>query len=113
VAAAFRVLGLTAHAVGDPGAPERQSTDKANCEWCRANQAILITNDRGKKDKTILDHLAELEVDAIFVYNDLRFAPDHQLARAVLSSEKQMDEIASGRSRLRHRLRAGGGLAKR
>jgi hypothetical protein len=112
VATAFRALGLKAHAVGDDGAPKKGGTDKANCEWCKSNGAVLITNDRGKKDRTIFDHLAEQKAHAVFVYNDLRAAPEHHLARAVLIAEGRMDGIAA-KERLRHRLRSGGGLEKR
>lgn len=112
VAEAFRVLGLAAHAIGDDGAPVRKSTDRTNCEWCKANAAVLITNDRGRKDPTILDHLAEQHAHAIFIYNDLRAAEEHELACAVLRAEKRIEEIAA-KQLLRHRLRPGGGLEKR
>jgi hypothetical protein len=112
VADAFRALQLDAHAVGDGVAPDKKSSDETNCEWCKNNKAVLITSDRGKKDKTIFDHLAQTQVHAIFVYNDLRFAPDHHLACAVLKTEKRMEEVAAKRL-LRDRLRPSGGLEKR
>ena len=113
VAAALATLGIGAHAVGDPGAPPKQSSDEVNCQWCRSQNAVLVTNDRGRKDRTILDVLARLEVDAVFVHNDLRLAAIHSLARAILNSEGKIDQLSSSGTRIRHRLRPGGGLDKR
>jgi uncharacterized protein with PIN domain len=112
VAEALSMLGLVARAVGHPGAPARQTADQTNCEWCRSNDAVLITTDRGRRDRTIFDHLSQLGVHAIFVHNDLRLAAPHVLARAVLVAESKMDHIAQNHV-LRHRLRLGGGLDKR
>lgn len=112
VAEALATLGLDAHAVGHPGAPPRGSSDADNCAWCGTRSAVLVTNDRGKSDKTIFDHLAQHQVHAIFVHNDLRFADEHVLARALLAAEARIDLIAAKRL-LRHRLRTGGGLEKR
>jgi hypothetical protein len=113
VAAAFRLLGLDARAVGDSDAPAKNSDDHALCAWCAERHAVLVTNDRGKKDRTMLDALARHHVDAIFVYADLRDGPAHKLARALLLCEGKMEAIARGRSPIRHRLRPGGGLEKR
>lgn len=112
VAEALSTLGWVALAVGHPGAPQRQSADQTNCEWCHSNNAVLITTDRGRRDRTIFDHLSQLYVHAIFVHNDLRFAAAHVLARAVLVAEPRMDHIARNHV-LRHRLRLGGGLERR
>lgn len=113
VAAAFRLLGLDARAVGDSDAPAQDSEDDINCAWCAQHGAVLITNDRGKKDRTILDTLAQHRVHAVFVYADLRSAPAHELARALLHAQAKMDAIAAGKKMIRHRLRPGGGLDKR
>jgi predicted nuclease of predicted toxin-antitoxin system len=112
VAEALATLGLDTLAVGHPGAPPRGSSDATNCAWCRERSAVLVTNDRGKSDKTIFDHLAQFHVHAIFVHNDLRFADDHVLARALLTAESKIDHIAA-KQLLRHRLRIGGGIEKR
>jgi hypothetical protein len=113
VAQALSVLGWPAQAVGQPGAPVANSSDEENCEWCKRNgNAVLVTTDRGKKDRTIFDHLAQHQVDAIFVHNDLRFAPTHELARAILNCEGKLDTLTAGRGSIQHRLRPGGGLAK-
>ena len=112
VAEALSTLGWMARAVGHPGAPQRQSADETNCEWCRSNGAVLVTTDRGRRDRTIFDHLSQLGVHAIFVHNDLRLAAPHVLARAVRVAESQMDHIARSHV-LRHRLRRGGGLERR
>lgn len=113
VATALAALGLTANAVGHPGAPPKGSGDDANCEWCKQNSdAVLVTNDRGKTDNVILDLLAQHRVHAIFVYNDLRNAPAHHLARALLRSENQMDDLVARDKLIRRGLRPGGGLTK-
>ena len=112
VASALSALELEADAVGLPGAPPRGSLDEINCAWCQEHGAVLVTNDRGRKDRAILDALATQHVHAIFVHQDLQSAPSHHLARALLKSEDQMDTIAR-RHLLRHRLRIGGGLEKR
>jgi predicted nuclease of predicted toxin-antitoxin system len=112
VAHALSTLNLTAHAVGDAEAPVRQSSDEVNCAWCAEKNAVLVTNDRGKKDRTILDHLAQKHVHAIFVHNDLRDGPEHLLAKALLIAEPKMEAWAA-KHILRHRLQPGGGLKKR
>lgn len=105
-------MGLRANAVGLPEAPPRQSTDETNCAWCKAQNAVLVTNDAGKRDKKIHDLLAQHHVHAIFVTNELRNGPEHLLALALLKAEANMDQRAAKRL-LHDRLRLGGGLEKR
>jgi len=100
-------------AVGQPGAPAKQSPDETNCDWCRRNGAVLVTQDRGKKDKTIFKFLATYRVHAIFVHDDLRRVPVHILAKALLLSEGEMDHLADGRSLIQRRLKPKGKLEKR
>lgn len=73
---------------------------------------MLVTNDRGKKDKAIFNAIAEHQVHALFVTNDFRLAHVHHQLRAILNAEGKMDTVAAGRL-LRDRLRIGGGLDKR
>lgn len=113
VARACRVLGLEAYVVGEPETPPRGSSDRENAKWCAERGAILLTNDRGKKDKAILDALAELRVHALFVHEDLLSGPPHLLARALLNAEGNIDAKVGGRGLLHHRLRASGGLDPR
>ncbi len=112
VASAFSTLALQAKAVGQPEAPPRSSGDEVNCAWCKAQNAVLVTNDAGKKDKKIHDLLAQHHVHAIFVTNELRDGPEHLLALALLKAEHKMEQIAAKRL-LHDRLRRGGGLEKR
>jgi Domain of unknown function (DUF5615) len=115
VARALRELSLEALAVGEPGAPAEGSSDADNCKWCSDTGAILVTNDRGKKEKDILDALAEYHVHALFIYKDLRAGPPHRLAGALLAAEQRMDDVVS-RPRgglLRHKLKPGGRIEKR
>jgi predicted nuclease of predicted toxin-antitoxin system len=109
VATAFSALSLQAKAVGQPEAPPRGSEDDTNCAWCSSNKAVLVTNDRGKKDKSIHNLLAQHHVHAIFVHNDLRDGPEHLLAKALLNAESDM-EAKSTKHLLHHRLRVKGGL---
>jgi len=111
VAQALNVVGWPANAVGLPGAPVTGSGDENNCQWCKGNgDAVLVTNDRGKKDREIRHLLAQHRVDAIFVFKNLRKAPARDLARAILCSEGKIDEVSKGKSSLHHRLRPRGGL---
>jgi hypothetical protein len=75
VAEALRCLDLAAWAIGEDGAPGRSTSDEINCQWCESEGAVLVTNDRGKKDRTIFDSIAQHHVHAIFVHNDLRTRP--------------------------------------
>jgi len=102
-----------AHAVGRGEAPAEDSSDDENCQWCRERGAVLVTNDLGKKDKAILDALAIHRVHAVFVYKDLRSAPPHHLARAVLRAEDEIDKWVAGKKLLRHRLSPSGSLKSR
>jgi hypothetical protein len=111
MATALVALGLKAHAVGGPGAPPLHSSDETNCKWCAKNGATLVTHDRGKKDREILDMLSKHQVAALVVLKELRTKPPHFFARALLSAEAKMDQEASHR-RLRHYLRPNGGLMK-
>jgi hypothetical protein len=114
VAAALSQLGLSAHAVGDPGAPQEGSDDETNITWCADKGAILVTNDRGRKDKTILRHLNTHHVHAVFVYKDLRDADPYHLARALLNAADTLADWASRpRGLIHHRLKATGRLESR
>lgn len=111
VSSALNSLGLDAHCVGGDGAPPTESSDETNCEWCANNSAVLVTHDRGKGDREILEMLDQHKVGAIIVLKDLRSSPPHFLARALLVAEPKMDQIAGGNKRLRHYLRPKGGLS--
>jgi predicted nuclease of predicted toxin-antitoxin system len=113
VPAALRALGLEAYAVGRDRAPARGATDTENCKWCAARGCILVTNDRGRKDREIILALDQERVHAIFVLADLRQAPPHHLGRALLSAEEQIDLRTGGRKMLRHRLTPRGSLRDR
>lgn len=111
MATALRALGLEAYCVGGDEAPPTGSPDDDNCRWCSEREAVLITHDRGKKDREILEVLDRHKVGVILILKELRSKPPHHLARAILNSEGKMDQITSSRKSLRHYLRPGGGLA--
>lgn len=114
VAEAFRALRLTASAIGDDGAPPKGSPDDVNVAWCAANKAVLITNDYGRKDKTILNALAQHRVHAVFIRNDLRKESPHLLARALLCAEEAMqDRNDRAHGLIHHFLSPGGKLVDR
>jgi hypothetical protein len=110
LATALAALGLEADAVGGDGAPPSGSPDKDNCQWCSEHGAVLVTHDRGKKDREILEMLDQHQVGAIVVLNEFRTKPAYFLARSLLNAEHKMDQIAE-KKRLRHYLRLKGGLA--
>jgi hypothetical protein len=112
VAEALICLSIPAFAVGGSDAPPLASGDENNVRWCHQREAVLITNDRGKTDKIIIDLLAQQGVHALFIGKQLRDSPSRDLARAVLCAESEMEAIAK-RSLLKHHLRASGHLAKR
>ena len=116
VAAALRAVDIAAYTVGDDegDVPGAGSADDVNIAWCAARGAILVTNDRGKKDKTIFDHLATHHVHAIFVHDDLRSADPHRLLRAILLAEEEIDQLVRRpRGLIQRRLRPSGKLEKR
>lgn len=106
----MRDLGLDVWTPGDQGAPPKGSPDEANCAWCAKKGAILVTTDRGKKDRTIHGALAKHGVGALFMHNDLRAAPRHKVLLAVLRAEEAIEDHASRRTRIRHRLTPTGKL---
>jgi len=112
VAKAFGSLGLSAHSIGDGVAPPFQSSDTTNCEWCASRGALLVTNDRGKNDSEIRVALAATGIDAIFVFDDLRSAPRHELARALLQAEQRIADLGQGKKPIRCRLKPSGRLEK-
>lgn len=113
IGTALRTLGLEAHVVGESEAPPSGSSDEDNCTWCSERGAVLVTHDRGKKDREIIDVLNRHQIGVILVRKELRSVPPHQFARAILSCEGKMDQVTAGRKRLNHVLRATGNLAAR
>jgi len=114
VAEALRALSLRAWAVGDDNAPPRNSADDLNVAWCARQEAVMVTNDRGRRERVILPLLASHRVHAIFVYKDLRAEPSHKLARALLCAEEGMHDLAARRKGLiSHKLTPGGKLVRR
>ncbi|MCW2989378.1 MAG: hypothetical protein JWM24_2316 [Solirubrobacterales bacterium] len=99
--------------MGGAEAPPNGSSDDENCQWCADNGAILVTHDRGKKDKEIIKVLDQHAVGVILVLQDLRSKPAYCLVRALLNAEGKMDQVAEGKKRMRHTLKASGRLTPR
>jgi hypothetical protein len=108
IAEALRAVEVGALAIGDIGAPGKGSADEVNIRWCAQEGRLLVTNDRGRKDRLILDLLNQHHVHALFVYNDLRAAPPHHLLRAVLHAEDALEQAAGRRGLIAGRLRPSG-----
>jgi hypothetical protein len=87
--------------------------DEENCKWCSEHGAILVTHDRGRGDRTILEVLAKHRVHAIFVHNDLRTGELHHFAKALLAAEGKIDHIAGSKRLIHHRLQPSGALQSR
>jgi hypothetical protein len=77
--------------MGDGEAPPIQSSDEDNIRWCAEKAAVLVTNDRGKKDRTIGNHLASHHDHVIFDHDDLRSGDPHLVLLAVLLAENDID----------------------
>lgn len=105
------LLGWPAHAVGGNDAPPRQSSDDTNCQWCNAHDAVLVTNDHGKKDPKIFDLLNQHYVHAVFVPESILSKPRHIVARTLLKAAEAIHDEAE-KGLLKHGLRPGGGLSK-
>jgi hypothetical protein len=118
VATALRTVEWPAVAVGQEaeGAPPRSTGDGGdalNIRWCKDHDAILVTNDRGRRDRQIHNLLAQARVHAIFVNKTLRDGDPHRLLLAILKSEAKMDEVIDHHGLLHHHLRVAGGLDPR
>lgn len=113
IAEALRVVEVDALAIGDIGAPPKQSSDETNVEWCAKGKRLLVTNDRGKKDRVILHLLNQHHVHALFVHNDLRAAPPHHLLRALLAAEGALEQHAERRGLIAARLKPTGRIEPR
>jgi hypothetical protein len=50
---------LVVYAVGDPGAPPKQTLDPEILCWCEEHDFILVTNNRKSMPVHLMDHLAE------------------------------------------------------
>jgi hypothetical protein len=113
IAEALRAVEIDALAIGDVGAPSKGTPDQVNIPWCAEQKRLLVTNDRGKKDRVILDLLNRHHVNALFVYNDLRAAPPHHLLRALLLAETRLDEDAHKNKLIKARLKPTGRIEPR
>jgi Domain of unknown function (DUF5615) len=108
IAESLRIVEVDALTVGDIGAPVKGSTDETNVPWCARQNRLLVTNDRGKKDRVILELLNQHDVHALFVYNDLRAALPHHLLRALLRAEDALDQAQGRRGLIAGRLKPTG-----
>lgn len=115
LAVAFQALEIDAWSVGeeDRGAPPQGSSDEVNCKWCAEHNAVLITNDWGRKDKAIHHALKAHGVSAVFVNNALRKATLAELACVLLKAREGIDDLASRKVRMSRRLRRNGKLEAR
>jgi hypothetical protein len=61
---------LIVWAIGDPGAPARETPDPEILCWCEEHRFVLVTNNRRSMPRHLADHLAQgRHVPGIFVLN--------------------------------------------
>ena len=63
----FTLLGLDVAAVGRPGAPPKGSLDRAVVDWCVNNEAVLVTKDRGRKNREMIELIRTTRVSVVMV----------------------------------------------
>ena len=71
VAAALAPFGYDVTAVGLSGAPSFGAIDADVVDWCVENGAVLVTADRGRKDRAILIALAARGAHVLFVWDSI------------------------------------------
>lgn len=109
VAQGLTLCTYRVHAVGDPGAPPRESTDEQVVQWCIDRRAVLITLDRGRKNPEMLALIRARNVRVIL-------APRGTAARDVVRlfanrHDRIEDDARRGRA-CRYRLGSGGRLSR-
>jgi hypothetical protein len=73
---------------------------------------VLVTQDRGRKDRAIHVAIRRHGVGVIFVHNDLR-GPAKHLVKALLSAEAAIEDLANRPAPMNHRLLRNGKLERR
>jgi predicted nuclease of predicted toxin-antitoxin system len=100
----FRLLGLDVLSVGDAGAPPRGSTDQAIVDWCIQNDRVLVTRDRGRKNREMINLLRQTNVSVVLLAQG---TSNEQFVRQfVRRYDRLMDELAAA-------LRRGGAQRRR
>jgi predicted nuclease of predicted toxin-antitoxin system len=95
VACALAPFGYEVIAVGMEGAPPRGSPDSALIDWCVERGYILVTADRGRKDRAIITALAARGADVLFVWAGI--TPRQQVELVVRQYEKIQREVEKAR----------------
>jgi predicted nuclease of predicted toxin-antitoxin system len=111
IAEALRAVEVDALAVGDVQAPPKQSSDETNIAWCREHGRLLVTNDRGKKDRVILDLLRQHHVHALCLQRPSSRAAPSSLASAP-HAEHGIEDAATRRALISARLKPSGRLER-
>lgn len=113
VAAGLSLIGYELYCVGTAPAPARRSTDETNVKWCVERDVILVTEDRGRKNREILDLMARHRVHVIRVPQDVTAK---ELARFILRHHETIsDALDTCRRRggtVRRKIGRNGGMTK-
>jgi hypothetical protein len=85
VAESLRLVGHDVVAIANHGAPSRGSSDDQNARWCAANgDAVLVTNDQGRKNKLIFKAVQRHDIDLVIIDAGLSTADQLRTVDAVL-----------------------------
>jgi predicted nuclease of predicted toxin-antitoxin system len=108
----LKLCGYDLHVIGDPPSPDRGARDQENVEWCVARGAMLITGDRGRKNREMLDLLAREPVHVMLTHGGLT---QRAFMRAFVRHCDGIEEaiercLARGGGVVRRRLKREGGL---
>jgi predicted nuclease of predicted toxin-antitoxin system len=99
------VGAYTITAVGDDGAPHLGSTDQAVVAWCASNQHVLVTSDRGRRDRAILTILAASRTHGLFVWNGITLRQQLELiVRHIDKLDRDVSRAETGGRTYRKRL---------
>lgn len=109
VGRALQLVGYAFDAVGDSPAPPKRSTDETIAQWCLEHDAVLVTSDRGKKNREIIAALATHAVAVVFVPSG--WTPREQLAFFVTRGD-QLNAMLASRTSLRIRVLRRGRLER-
>lgn len=95
----LRQIGFDVYVIGDPPAPDRGSPDSTNVAWCEAESAVLVTTDRGRKDKEIL-RLLQTRTSLSVIFVPMGMDPKDLSANFHKRQERIEEMLARGRLRM-------------
>jgi uncharacterized protein with PIN domain len=113
VSRGLRLCGYDTYVIGDAPAPNRGSTDGDNVAWCVARGAMLVTADRGRRNREMLDLLSRHPVHVLLVHTGVT---QRAFMRAFVRHCDGLEDAIDRRNLqgrvVRHRLRREGGIER-